>query len=112
MTVLSWTFERGPMTMRLMSPRSTAPYQTLDSSSRMTSPSTVAPGTTHALEWTVGPFCNRGTTPSNPVGNESGSICIRNKDQDGTRSVRAQDYGRGRFKEPGTLRKTHYKVVI
>ena len=30
--------------------RSTAPYQTLDSSSSITSPRTVAPGTTHALE--------------------------------------------------------------
>ncbi len=67
------------MMMRLISPRSTAPYQTLDSSSRITSPSTVAPGTTHALEWMVGPFCNRGTIPSCPVGSESGSICIRDE---------------------------------
>src|SRR6186997_2768610 len=100
------------MTMRLISPRRTAPYQTLDSSSRITSPSTVAPGTTHALEWMVGPFCSRGTIPSRPVGIESDSICIRSENQDGTRSVRAQGYGPARFKELRTLRKTHYKVVI
>src|SRR5215475_4740379 len=100
------------MMMRLISPRSTAPYQTLESSSRITSPSTVAPGTTHALEWMVGPFCSRGTIPSRPVGNESGSICIRDGNQDGTRSVRTQGYGRARLKELRALRKTHYKVVI
>src|SRR6266487_3940060 len=47
-TALSWILERGPMTMRLMSPRKTAPYQTLDSFSSVTSPMTVAAGTTHA----------------------------------------------------------------
>src|SRR5215475_1465680 len=86
------------MMMRLISPRSTAPYQTLESSSRITSPSTVAPGTTHALEWMVGPFCSRGMIPLRPVGNESGSICIRDECQDGTRGVRSQGYGRARFK--------------
>src|SRR4029077_9488881 len=84
------------MMMRLISPRRTAPYQTLDSSSRITSPSTVAPGTTHALEWMVGPFCSRGTMPSCPVGSESCSMCIREEDQDGTRSARSQGYGRTR----------------
>src|SRR5205085_12019746 len=63
--------------MRLMSPRSTAPYHTLDSSSRTTSPSTVAPGTTHALECIVGPFFKRAAIPPCPVGSVSGSICIR-----------------------------------
>src|SRR6476660_7519526 len=67
------------MMMRLISPRRTAPYQTLDSSSRTTSPSTVAPGTTHALEWMVGPFCSRGTMPSCPVDSESGLIFIRDE---------------------------------
>src|SRR5215472_12215828 len=65
------------MMMRLISPRRTAPYQTLDSSSRITSPSTVAPGTTHALEWIVGPLFKRGTMPACPIGSESGLICIR-----------------------------------
>src|SRR6266478_6870496 len=88
------------MMMRLISPRRTAPYQTLDSSSRTTSPSTVAPGTTHALEWMVGPCCSRGTMPSCPVGNESGSICIRDERQDGTRSAPSQGYWRARFMEP------------
>src|SRR5882724_10623156 len=69
-------FERGPMMMRLMSPRSTAPYQTLDSSASATSPTTVAPGTIQALEWIVGPFFKRAAIPACPVGNESGSICI------------------------------------
>src|SRR5436189_4427754 len=70
-------FERGPITIRLISPRSTAPYQTLDSSSRTTSPTTVAPGTTHALEWMVGPFFKRAAIPACPVGSESASICIQ-----------------------------------
>src|SRR6266508_699386 len=69
-------FERGPMTMRLISPRSTAPYQTLDSSSRITSPITVAPGTTHALEWMVGPFLKRAAIPACPVGSVSGVTCM------------------------------------
>src|SRR6266403_3045912 len=64
------------MTMRLISPRRTAPYHTLDSSSRSTSPSTVAPGTTHALECMVGPFFKRAAMPACPVGSESGSMCI------------------------------------
>src|SRR5438128_6403060 len=64
------------MTMRLMSPRSTAPYQTLDSSASVTSPTTVAPGTIHALEWIVGPFFKRAAIPECPVGCESRSICI------------------------------------
>jgi hypothetical protein len=38
-----------PITMRLMSPRKTAPYQTLDSSLRVMSPMTVAPETTNAV---------------------------------------------------------------
>src|SRR6266540_900015 len=62
--------------MRLMSPRKTAPYHTLDSSASVTSPSTVAPGTIQALEWIVGPFLSRAGMPVCPVGNESGSICI------------------------------------
>src|SRR6266496_2445280 len=70
-------FDRGPMTIRLISPRSTAPYHTLDSSSRITSPITVAPGTTHALEWMVGPFVKRATIPACPVGSVSGSMCIQ-----------------------------------
>src|SRR5204862_4771536 len=70
-------FERGPIMMRLMSPRSTAPYQTLDSSSRITSPITVAPGTTHALEWMVGPFFKRAAIPAFPVGNVSDSMCLQ-----------------------------------
>src|SRR6266403_3225696 len=70
-------FERGPITTRLISPRSTAPYQTLDSSSRITSPMTVAPGTTHALEWMVGPFFKRAVIPACPVGSVSGSMCIQ-----------------------------------
>src|SRR6478672_10596004 len=82
------------MTMLLISPRKTAPYQTLDSSSRITSPSTVAPGTIHALEWMVGPFCSRGTMPSCPVDNESGSICIRDEREHGTFSPSSQDYSR------------------
>src|SRR6266516_7194706 len=69
-------FERGPMMMRLMSPRNTAPYQTLDSSASVTSPTTVAPGTIHALEWIVGPFFKRAAIPACPVGSESGSTCI------------------------------------
>src|SRR5882757_7313472 len=69
-------FERGPITMRLISPRSTAPYQTLDSSSRTTSPITVAPGTTHALEWMVGPFLKRAAIPACPVGSVSGVVCM------------------------------------
>src|SRR6476660_1229569 len=84
------------MTMRLISPRKSAPYQTLDSSSRITSPSTLAPGTTHALEWMVGPFCNRATMPSCPVDNESGSICIRDEREHGTFSPSSQDYSRRR----------------
>src|SRR5882672_1599333 len=64
------------MMMRLISPRSTAPYQTLDSSASVTSPTTVAPETIHALEWIVGPFFKRAAIPACPVGNESGSICI------------------------------------
>src|SRR5207248_4231883 len=68
--------ERGPITMRLISPRSTAPYQTLDSSSRTTSPITVAPGTTHALEWMVGPFLKRAAIPACPVVSVSGVICM------------------------------------
>src|SRR6266513_1336913 len=70
-------FDRGPMTIRLISPRSTAPYHTLDSSSRITSPITVAPGTTHALEWMVGPFFKRAVIPACPVGSVSGSMCIQ-----------------------------------
>src|SRR5258705_13200996 len=85
------------MMMRLISPRRTAPYQTLDSSSRITSPSTVAPGTTHALEWMVGPFCSRGTMPSCPVDSESGSICIRDEREHGTFSPSSQDYSRRCF---------------
>src|SRR6266496_5947941 len=69
-------FERGPITIRLISPRRTAPYQTLDSSSRITSPITVAPGTTHALEWIVGPFLKRAAIPACPVGSVSGVICM------------------------------------
>src|SRR6185369_6046009 len=91
------------MMMRLISPRKTAPYQTLDSSSSVTSPSTVAPGTTHALEWMVGPFCSRGTMPSCPVGSESGSTCIGEKDQDGTRNARSQDYGHARLMETASM---------
>src|SRR4029450_5238836 len=69
-------FERGPITMRLRSPRSTAPYQTLDSSSRITSPITVAPGTTHALEWMVGLFLRRAAIPACPVGSVSVVTCM------------------------------------
>src|SRR5437773_4346592 len=69
--------DRGPMTIRLISPRSAAPYHTLDSSSRITSPITVAPGTTHALEWMVGPFFKRPRIPACPVGSESAPICIQ-----------------------------------
>src|SRR5438876_8328471 len=64
------------MMMRLMSPRRTAPYHTLDSSSRITSPRTVAPGTTQTLEWIVGPLPKRAAMPACPVGSESGSTCI------------------------------------
>src|SRR5678816_1240886 len=84
------------MMMRFISPRRTAPYQTLDSSSRITSPSTVAPGTTHALEWMVGPFCSRGTMPSCPVDSESGSICIGDEREHGTFSPSSQDDRRRR----------------
>src|SRR5205823_2482966 len=70
-------FDRGPMTIRLISPRSTAPYHTLDSSSKITSPITVAPGTTHALEWMVGPFFKRPRIPACLVGSESASLCIQ-----------------------------------
>src|SRR5262249_22596943 len=97
------------MTMRLISPRRTAPYHTLDSSPRITSPSTVAPGTTQALEWMVGPFCSRGTIPSWPVGIESGSICIGEADQDGTRIARSQGYERAGFTEAVIM---YYKIVI
>src|SRR4029453_7015525 len=100
------------MIIRLMSPRRTAPYQTLDSSSRLTSPSTVAPGTIHALEWIVGPFCSRGMIPPCPVGSESSSICIRDECQDGTRSARSQGYGRTRFINLRGLCQANYKIVI
>src|SRR4029077_2922007 len=84
------------MIMRLISATRTAPYQTLDSSSSITSPSTVAPGTTHALEWMVGPLVKRGTMPSCPVDSESGSICIRDEREHGTFSLSSQDYSRRR----------------
>src|SRR5882672_3833470 len=100
------------MMMRLISPRRTAPYQTLDSSSRITSPSTVAPGTTHALEWMVGPFCSRGTMPSCPVDSESGSICIRDEREHGTFSPSSQDYRRRRVTHRVALSLVHYKIVI
>src|SRR4029078_1331801 len=100
------------MIMRLISPRRTAPYQTLDSSSRITSPSTVAPGTIHALEWIEGPFCSRWAIPSCPVGSESCSMCIREDEQDGTRSVHSQGYGCARFLETRSVRIRHYKFVI
>src|SRR4026209_2418914 len=100
------------MMIRLISPRSTAPYQTLESSSRTTSPSKVAPGTIHALEWIVGPFCSRWTIPSCPVGSESCSMCIREDEQDGTRGAHSQGYGRTRFLEAQSALWRHYKFVI
>src|SRR5438132_12075269 len=63
--------------MRLMSPRSTAPYQTLDSSSSVTSPMTVAPGTTHALEWMVGPFFKRATMPAKILASTAPTTSMR-----------------------------------
>jgi hypothetical protein len=45
----SCTLERGPMTMRLMSPRRTVWNQTLDSSASVTSPTRSAPGATKAV---------------------------------------------------------------
>src|SRR6476660_2930522 len=105
-------FERGPMMMRLISPRRTAPYQTLDSSSRITSPSTVAPGTTHALEWMVGPLVKRVTMPSCPVDSESGSIFIRDEREHGTFSPSSQDYSRCRVTQSRCLSLAHYNIVI
>src|SRR4029077_3576768 len=86
-------FERGPMTMRLISPRSTAPYQTLDSSSIITSPIPVAPGTTHALEWMVGPFFKRAAIPACPAGSGSGSMCIESTAQHHAPHTALQGYG-------------------
>src|SRR4029077_8048539 len=74
--------------------------------------STVAPGTTHALEWIVGPFCSRWMMPSCPVGNESGSMCIRDKCQDGMRNARSQGYGGARLMDRESSITAHYKIVI
>jgi hypothetical protein len=46
--VPSWRLLSGPMTIGAMSPRSTAPYQTLASSPIVTSPITAAPGAMNA----------------------------------------------------------------
>src|SRR5215208_4168254 len=58
----SWTLVLAPIRMGSVSPRSTAPYQTLDSSPRWTSPMTQAPGATQAERATRGKVSPWGST--------------------------------------------------
>ena len=53
-TLPSWMFDRSPITMPIVSPRSTQLYQTELSAPISTSPTSTQPGATKALSWIRG----------------------------------------------------------
>ncbi len=57
----SWTFVRAPIRIGSVSPRNTAPYQTLDCSPKYTAPMTKAPGATKEDSATSGLLSPKGS---------------------------------------------------
>ena len=57
----SWTFVRAPIRIGSVSPRNTAPYQTLDCSPKYTAPITKAPGATKEESATSGLLSPKGS---------------------------------------------------